>query len=100
MSKSLGMPIERVRQMLLARSPLGRSVPPGDVSAMIRYLASEFGRSTTGQDIDVAAGMAFRDKFKSHWDIFTEKWTPVFSRKASCHFEVARKLRVIRRDPG
>jgi 3-oxoacyl-[acyl-carrier protein] reductase len=59
MSKSLDMPIESVLQMLLARSPLGRSVPPGDVSAMIRYLASEFGRSITGQDIDVAAGMAF-----------------------------------------
>ena len=59
MSESLGMSIDDVRDMVLARSPLHRSVPPSDISTMVRYLASEYGRSITGQDIDVATGMAF-----------------------------------------
>jgi NAD(P)-dependent dehydrogenase (short-subunit alcohol dehydrogenase family) len=57
MAKNEGVSKEVVRNRILALSPLGRSVPPQDISAMVRYLASELGRSLTGQDIDVAAGM-------------------------------------------
>jgi NAD(P)-dependent dehydrogenase (short-subunit alcohol dehydrogenase family) len=57
MAKNEGVSKEEVRRRILALSPLNRSVPPGDISNMVRYLASDLGRSLTGQDFEVAAGM-------------------------------------------
>jgi NAD(P)-dependent dehydrogenase (short-subunit alcohol dehydrogenase family) len=57
MAKNEGVSKDEVRRRILALSPLNRSVPPADISSMVRYLASDLGRSLTGQDIDVAAGM-------------------------------------------
>jgi len=59
MAKNRGIPKDEMRHIMLQASPLRRSVPPGDISNMVRYLASDFGASLTGQDIDVAAGLAF-----------------------------------------
>lgn len=59
MARSLGIPLEKVNEMLLARTPLGRTIPAADVSAMIRYLCSDLGRNITGKDIAVDGGMTF-----------------------------------------
>jgi NAD(P)-dependent dehydrogenase (short-subunit alcohol dehydrogenase family) len=57
MARNEGVSREDVRRRILSASPLNRSVPPEDISSMVRYLASDLGRSMTGQDIEVAAGM-------------------------------------------
>jgi 3-oxoacyl-[acyl-carrier protein] reductase len=59
MSKNFDMSKEQVKGMILKASALGRSVPPGDISSMVLYLASDLGKSITGQDINVDAGMTF-----------------------------------------
>jgi NAD(P)-dependent dehydrogenase (short-subunit alcohol dehydrogenase family) len=59
MARNRVVPKDEMRKIMLSASPLKRSVPLGDISAMIRYLASDAGRSMTGQDINVDAGLTF-----------------------------------------
>lgn len=47
---------DAVRENLLAMSPLHRMADNHDVAGMVLYLASESGRSMTGQDINATAG--------------------------------------------
>lgn len=59
LAAALGVSVDDAREIILSRSPLGRTVPLAHISSMVRYLASEHRRSMTGQDIGVAAGVAF-----------------------------------------
>jgi 3-oxoacyl-[acyl-carrier protein] reductase len=59
LAKAWDISFDKARKALLSRSPLGRIIPQSHISAMVRFLASDLGRSITGQDIDVAAGVAF-----------------------------------------
>jgi 3-hydroxybutyrate dehydrogenase/3-oxoacyl-[acyl-carrier protein] reductase len=59
MAKNRGITQDEMRDIMLKASPLRRSVPPQDISRMVRFLASDAARSITGQDIAVDAGLTF-----------------------------------------
>jgi NAD(P)-dependent dehydrogenase (short-subunit alcohol dehydrogenase family) len=59
MAKNRGITAAKMRDIMLQATPLRRSVPPGDISQMVRFLASDAGRSISGQDIAVDAGLTF-----------------------------------------
>ena len=59
MSRTLGITYAEARDKVVAGSALRREVPPADISATIRFLCSDLGRSITGQDINVDSGVTF-----------------------------------------
>jgi NAD(P)-dependent dehydrogenase (short-subunit alcohol dehydrogenase family) len=56
-AKDQGLSVEEVRQRLSTSSPLDQFVPTEDVAAMSIFLASDMAGSTTGEDINVSAGI-------------------------------------------
>lgn len=52
-----GITFEEAKEELASGSPLNRFVPPSDVAAAAIYLASDASGSTTGEDLNVSAGM-------------------------------------------
>jgi NAD(P)-dependent dehydrogenase (short-subunit alcohol dehydrogenase family) len=60
MSRTLGITVEEARDRITAQAALRRTLPPEDISATIRFLCSDLGRSITGQDISVDCGVAFQ----------------------------------------
>ncbi len=57
-ARARGLSTDEVAREFAASSPLGRLVPPEDVAAMAVYLAGPHGRSITGEDVNVNAGVA------------------------------------------
>ena len=53
-----GIPLEQARAELAGGSPLKRFVDPEHVAEAVVFLASEAGGSVTGEDLNVAAGLA------------------------------------------
>ncbi|MFQ5610497.1 MAG: SDR family NAD(P)-dependent oxidoreductase [Anaerolineae bacterium] len=53
-----GISVEAARQRLAAASPLERFVPGADVANAAVFLASDLAGSTTGEDLNVSAGIA------------------------------------------
>jgi NAD(P)-dependent dehydrogenase (short-subunit alcohol dehydrogenase family) len=57
MSRSQGIPEDTYRQQLRSMSPLNTMVNAEDVTRVALFLASDYGRHMTGQDINVTAGV-------------------------------------------
>lgn len=57
-SRVTGRTTEDLRSEFAAESPLRRLVDPDDVAAAVVYLAGDGARSTTGEDLNVSAGIA------------------------------------------
>lgn len=53
---ALGIDVERMRQQMLSRSPLGRMSTAAGISALAAFLCSEQARNISGQCIPVTAG--------------------------------------------
>jgi enoyl-ACP reductase-like protein len=51
-----GVPVERMRQSFVDRSPLRRTSRPEDVAALAVFLCSDLARNVSGQCIPVTAG--------------------------------------------
>ena len=60
MSRTLGISVDEARERILAQSALRRTLPPEDISAAVRFLCSDMGRSITGQDINVDCGVVLQ----------------------------------------
>ncbi|MFC5947548.1 SDR family NAD(P)-dependent oxidoreductase [Pseudonocardia lutea] len=52
-----GVPVEKVREQVLALSPLRTQVAPESIVNTTLFLASDYAQHMTGQDINVTAGM-------------------------------------------
>lgn len=57
MAEARGITVEEARQHVLSLSPLRTQVAPESILNMALFLASDYGRHMTGQDINVTAGM-------------------------------------------
>jgi NAD(P)-dependent dehydrogenase (short-subunit alcohol dehydrogenase family) len=53
-----GVTVEAVRQMVRARSPLGRLPTAEDIASLAAFLCSDLARNISGQCIPVTAGEA------------------------------------------
>lgn len=56
-SRATKRPVEELRQELANNAPLRRLLEPNDVASAVVYLASEEARGTTGEDLNVSAGL-------------------------------------------
>jgi NAD(P)-dependent dehydrogenase (short-subunit alcohol dehydrogenase family) len=56
MAKAQNVPQEEVRRFFTNDSPLGVMMEDKDISSMALYLASDYAKHMTGQDINVTAG--------------------------------------------
>jgi NAD(P)-dependent dehydrogenase (short-subunit alcohol dehydrogenase family) len=57
-AQTKGVTLEQAREELASGSPLKRFVEPEHVAAAVVFLASDAGASVTGEDFNVAAGLA------------------------------------------
>jgi len=57
LAKSKGITIDEAEAELVAASPLGRFVPPGDIANAAVFLASDKAASIIGEDMNVSAGL-------------------------------------------
>ena len=53
-----GQSLENLIQESMSDNPLGRVIKPIDIAAMVIYLASDYGRCITGQDINICNGLS------------------------------------------
>lgn len=58
MASSQNISTEEARQLFLRDSPLNRMASPADIANAALYLASDLSGSTTGEDLNVSAGIA------------------------------------------
>jgi len=56
-AKEEGITVEAARNRLKASSPIGQFVPPENVAQAAVFLASDMSGSTTGEDLNVSAGI-------------------------------------------
>lgn len=56
-AQQLGLPVEEVRAKALETVPIRRANEPGDVAAMVVYLASDGARNVTGQSFNIDGGL-------------------------------------------
>ena len=57
-AQTKGLSLEQARNELASGSPLKRFVEPEHVAEAVVFLASDAGASVTGEDFNVAAGLA------------------------------------------
>jgi NAD(P)-dependent dehydrogenase (short-subunit alcohol dehydrogenase family) len=57
-AKEEGITVEAARQRMAKASPLNQFVPPENVADLAVFLATDMAGSTTGEDINVSAGIA------------------------------------------
>jgi 2-keto-3-deoxy-L-fuconate dehydrogenase len=58
LSRSTGEPVDKVRQAVIERQPMGRLGKPEEIAAIAVYLASDESAFTTGQAYLVDGGFA------------------------------------------
>jgi NAD(P)-dependent dehydrogenase (short-subunit alcohol dehydrogenase family) len=56
-AKEEGITVEAARNRMKAASPIGEFVPPENVAQAAVFLASDLSGSTTGEDLNVSAGI-------------------------------------------
>jgi enoyl-[acyl-carrier-protein] reductase (NADH) len=56
-AKEEGITVEAARNRMKAASPIGQFVPPENVAQAAVFLASDMSGSTTGEDLNVSAGI-------------------------------------------
>ena len=53
-----GQSLEKLIKESMSDNTLGVVIEPADIANMAAFLASEFGRCITGQDINICAGLS------------------------------------------